>query len=67
MLLPCVEAMLGNREAALQHIAELSRLGATYRIPAHLNDYFSSLRDDPEFRRLLDLGQNRPHARTPPG
>jgi hypothetical protein len=52
--LACIEAMLGNREAALQHVAELSRLGAAYRIRAHLNDYFSGLRENPAFRRLLD-------------
>ena len=59
--LACIEAMLGNHEAALRHIAELSRLGATYRIPGHLNDYFKDLRDDPEFRSLLVAGQSRRH------
>lgn len=62
--LACIEAMLGNREAALHHVAELCRLGATYRIPGHLNDYFSALRDDPEFRDLLVAGQSRRHSRN---
>jgi tetratricopeptide (TPR) repeat protein len=54
--LACIEAMLGNRPAALRHVAELIRLGAGARIRAHLNDYFASLREDPELRRLLDVG-----------
>ena len=58
-----IEAMLGNREEAPRYVAELSRLGATYRIPGHLNDYFSSLREDPEFQDLLNAGQSR--LRTP--
>jgi tetratricopeptide (TPR) repeat protein len=50
-----IEAMLGNREAALLQIGELSRLGETYLVLGHLDDYFSSLRDDPEFRSLVGL------------
>ena len=65
--LASIEAMLGNREAALHYVAELSRLGATYLILGHLNNYFSTLRDDPEFRELLDAGQSRPRAHTHPG
>lgn len=64
--LACIEAMLGNREAALRHVAELSRLGATYRILGHLDDYFSILRDDPEFRDLIIEGQSRMRARDLP-
>jgi hypothetical protein len=59
--LACIEAMLGNREPAFQHIKELSGLGAMHLIVGHLNDYFSSLRDDPEFRNLLLGGQIQPH------
>ena len=65
--LACIEAMLGNREAALQHIAELSRLGAIKMIFPHLNDYFSSLRNDSEFQRLLVLGKGRMQMHTPVG
>jgi len=65
--LACIEAMLGNREAALQYITELNRLGAVYLIIGHLNDYFSTLRDDPEFRDLLDVGQAGPRIPAPPG
>jgi tetratricopeptide (TPR) repeat protein len=65
--LACIEAMLGNRDSALHHVAELSRLGATYRIPAHLDDYFSTLRDDPKFLELVEAGQSRLRSRNRPG
>jgi tetratricopeptide (TPR) repeat protein len=65
--LASIEAMLGNREAAIRHVSELSRLGATDRIPGHLDDYFSTLRDDPEFRDLVRTGQSRLHAPRRPG
>ncbi|HEX4094116.1 MAG TPA: hypothetical protein VHZ33_35830 [Trebonia sp.] len=60
--LACVEAMLGNREAALGYVAELSRLGATHRIIGHLDDYFAALRDDPEFLSLLGQGRSQVRA-----
>jgi hypothetical protein len=50
-----IEAMLGDRDAALRHVAELAQLGETRRVLGHLDDYFSSLADDPEFRRLIGL------------
>lgn len=53
--LAAIEAMLGNREAALRHIKELSHLGATELVLGHANDYFISLLDDPEFRYLVGL------------
>lgn len=62
--LASIEAMLGNRDAALKYVAELSRLGATYRIPGHLDDYFSTLRDDSEFQALLNAGQSRLRERN---
>jgi hypothetical protein len=62
----CIEAMLGNREAALRYITELSRLNATYRITGHLDDYFRSLCDDPEFRDLIKARPERPHAHAEP-
>jgi tetratricopeptide (TPR) repeat protein len=60
--LACIEAMLGNREAALGYVAELSRLGGTHRIIGHLDDYFGLLRDDPEFLSLLGQGQSQARA-----
>jgi tetratricopeptide (TPR) repeat protein len=53
--LACVEAMLGNRDAALRRVAELNQLRATDLIFGHLDDYFRSLRDDPEFQRLIGI------------
>jgi tetratricopeptide (TPR) repeat protein len=64
--LACIEAMLGNREAALNHVAELNRLGATYRILGHLDDYFRTLREDPEFRDLINAGRSQMRARGRP-
>jgi len=54
-----IEAMLGNRDAALRYVADLSRLGAVPLVLGHLDDYFASLRDDPEFRSLIGLGSAR--------
>lgn len=51
--LACIEAMQGNRAAALGHVAELKQLGAAGLVLAHLDDYFSSLRDDREFQGLI--------------
>lgn len=65
--LASIEAMLGNHDAALRHVAELSRLSATDRIPGHLNDYFITLRDDPEFRNLVSAGQSRLNDHNRPG
>jgi tetratricopeptide (TPR) repeat protein len=56
--LACIEAMLGNRDAALDQIRELSRLGATNLVLVHLDDYFNSLVEDPEFRQLVGLTKN---------
>ena len=53
--LACIEAMSGNREAALRQIGELKQLGGTDHVLGHLNDYFSSIADDPEFRSLVGL------------
>jgi tetratricopeptide (TPR) repeat protein len=53
--LACIEAMLGNRDAAIAHIAELSRLGAVRLVRGHLHDYFRSLLADPEFRALVGI------------
>jgi tetratricopeptide (TPR) repeat protein len=54
--LACIEAMSGNRNAALGYIAELNKLGATRLVLGHLDDYFSSLRDDSEFQHLISTG-----------
>jgi tetratricopeptide (TPR) repeat protein len=53
--LACIEAMLGNRDAAIARIAELSRLGAVHLVRGHLHDYFSSLLADPEFQALVGV------------
>jgi tetratricopeptide (TPR) repeat protein len=53
--LASIEAMLGNSDAALMQLRELVRLGGGYLVNGHLDDYFSSLKDDPEFRILLGL------------
>jgi tetratricopeptide (TPR) repeat protein len=50
-----IEAMLGDRDAALRYVAELVQLGETRRVLRHLDDYFSSLADDPEFQCLIGL------------
>ena len=57
--LACVEAMLGNRAAALGYVVELGRLGGIHRIIGHLDDYFGALRSDPEFLSLLGQGQSQ--------
>jgi tetratricopeptide (TPR) repeat protein len=48
-----IEAMLGHRDAALDQLRELVRLGGENLVLGHLNDYFSSLKDDPEFQKLI--------------
>lgn len=50
-----IEAMLGDRDAALRYVAELVHLGGTRLVLGHLDDYFSSLADDPEFQGLVGL------------
>ena len=50
-----IEAMLGNHDAAMRHITELAQLGAADLVLGHLDDYFSSLREDDEFRRVVGL------------
>ena len=46
------EAMLGNREAALAALRDWSAMGLVYDVGA--DDDFVSLRDSPEFRKVLD-------------
>jgi hypothetical protein len=50
-----IEAMLGNRDAAIAHVAELARLGGLRLVQGHMHDYFSSLLPDPEFRAIVGL------------
>ena len=54
--LACVEAMLGNREAAMVQLRELDELGGLGPVRGHLEDYFGLLAGDAEFRGLLGLG-----------
>jgi len=46
------EAVLGNREAAFAGLRDWSAMGLVYDVGA--DDDFASLRDTPEFRRVLD-------------
>jgi tetratricopeptide (TPR) repeat protein len=49
----CVLAMAGKREEALKAVERLIELGGVDLVMAHLDDYFSSLNQDPEFLRLI--------------
>jgi tetratricopeptide (TPR) repeat protein len=51
--LACIEAMLGNRSEALRELRALKELGGIRLVTGHLEDYFRSLADDPEFQSLL--------------
>ena len=53
--LACIEAMLGHRDAALAQLRELAQLGELDLVLGHLNDYFNSLKDDPEFQQLIGM------------
>jgi sugar lactone lactonase YvrE len=46
------EAMLGNREAAIAALGDWSAMGLVYDVGA--DDDFASLRDTPEFQKILD-------------
>jgi hypothetical protein len=46
------EAKLGNREAALAVLSDLAGMGLIYDLAA--DDDFASLRESPEFRKVLD-------------
>jgi tetratricopeptide (TPR) repeat protein len=50
-----IEAMLGHRDAALTQLRELAQLGSLSQVRGHLNDYFSSLKDDPDFQELVGV------------
>ena len=50
-----IEAMLGNRDAALRQLRELAQLGSLNQVRGHLDDYFKSLKDDPEFQELVGV------------
>lgn len=51
--LASIEAMMGHRDAALTQLRELNQLGGLPLILGHRDDYFSSLKGDPEFQELL--------------
>jgi tetratricopeptide (TPR) repeat protein len=55
--LASIEAMMGNRDAALTQLRELAQLGGLRLVLGHIDDYFSSLKDDPEFQELLASGR----------
>ena len=50
-----IEAMLGHRDAALTQLRELAQLGSLNQVRGHLDDYFKSLKDDPEFQELVGM------------
>lgn len=50
-----IEAMLGHRDTALTQLRELAQLGAFSLVLPYLNDYFKSLKDDPEFQGLIGM------------
>jgi len=50
-----IEAMLGHRDAAMAHLRELAQLGRLNQVRGHLDDYFHSLKDDPEFQELVGM------------
>ena len=52
--LAAIRAMQGDREGAMVEIRNLASLGHKDLIAGHLNDYFSSLRDDPEFKSVIE-------------
>jgi tetratricopeptide (TPR) repeat protein len=52
--LASVYAMTNRRHQALTIIKDLRERGQLGGVRAHLNDYFRSLADDPQFRRLLE-------------
>lgn len=62
--LACVYAMSGRKTEALQELRNLLELGGLQLINAHLDDYFRSLVDDPEFRRLIRLPSQTDTPRT---
>lgn len=45
--------MKGDRDGAMAEIRDLVDLGQSHLVKAHLNDYFGSLRDDPELQSVL--------------
>ena len=50
--LACAEAMLGEREAALEHLARAVELHPPFAEAARADDDLASLRDDPRFARI---------------
>jgi uncharacterized Ntn-hydrolase superfamily protein len=52
--LACFESLAGRRESALVHLGRAVAMSAEYREAARTDDDFASLRDDPDFVRLLE-------------
>jgi tetratricopeptide (TPR) repeat protein len=50
--LACAEAMLGERDAALEHLARAVELHPPFADSAREDDDLASIRDDPRFARL---------------
>jgi tetratricopeptide (TPR) repeat protein len=50
--LACAEAMLGEADAALHHLARAVELHPPFAESAREDDDFASLRDDPRFARI---------------
>ncbi len=49
----CIEVMSGDEAAVLTELRELKELGGLELVLAHLDDYFGSLREHPEFKELV--------------
>ncbi|MFI1170008.1 tetratricopeptide repeat protein [Streptomyces melanogenes] len=53
--LAAVYALAGRRDEALAELRTLRDLGHIDLVRGHLDDYFSTLRQDPEFRRITGI------------
>ena len=52
----CLEALVGEPEAALEHLRRSIELEERFREFARTDDDFESMRDRPEFRELVEAG-----------
>jgi hypothetical protein len=55
--LACVYAMTSRKQETLNELRALREFGRLEAVHAHLDDYFRTLRDDPDFRREAGLRQ----------
>ncbi|HEX3648759.1 MAG TPA: hypothetical protein VHV49_10030 [Pseudonocardiaceae bacterium] len=57
--LACVYAMLGRKHEMILAIRSLRSIGALSLVTSHLDDYFVSVRDDPDFRAEIADDRSR--------